>query len=168
VHTAGYRIVRLANGVHSVHSLAHGETFHPVIGPAAEAEALCVRQIGLRDQVRASHAEFVIWDVGLGGAANALTVLRATRDLPCPIRLVSFDETLEPLRFTSSTPPLWAICKVMNRCSGGWPPDTSPCNRSRMGPGRCGGSSTAAISPACCAPAIGRGARAPDRGRRRG
>jgi hypothetical protein len=34
-----YRIVKLASGANSVHSLAHRETFHPVVGPVAEAEA---------------------------------------------------------------------------------------------------------------------------------
>lgn len=94
-----YRLVRLAGGAHSVHSLVHHETFHPVVGPVAEAEALYVRQVKLIDRVREHRGEFVVWDVGLGAAANPLTVLRATRDLRCQIRLVSFDHTLEPLRF---------------------------------------------------------------------
>jgi tRNA U34 5-methylaminomethyl-2-thiouridine-forming methyltransferase MnmC len=97
--TSGYKIVQLANGTHSVHSLAHRETFHPVIGPVAEAEALYVKQLKLPDRLRQHEGEFVIWDVGLGAAANALTVLRATRELPCRLRLVSFDHTLEPLQF---------------------------------------------------------------------
>jgi queuine tRNA-ribosyltransferase len=91
--------VRLANGLYSVHSLAEGETFHPVIGPAAEAEALYVRQLALRERRRTEPGELVIWDVGLGAAANAITVLRHTRDLAGPLRLVSFDCTVEPLRF---------------------------------------------------------------------
>jgi tRNA U34 5-methylaminomethyl-2-thiouridine-forming methyltransferase MnmC len=94
-----YELVRLANGTHSLHSLTHGETFHPVIGPVAEAEALYVNQLRLRERLQNHSGEFVIWDVGLGAAANALTVLRATRDLACPIRLVSFDCTTEPLAF---------------------------------------------------------------------
>src|SRR2546428_10083463 len=96
---AGYQIVKLASGVHSVHSLAHRETFHPVIGPVAEAEALYVRQLRLRERLREHTGELVIWDIGLGAAANALTVLRATQDIPCAIRLLSFDATLEPLEF---------------------------------------------------------------------
>ncbi len=95
----GYSLVTLANGVRSVRSHAEAETFHPVIGPVAEAEALYVRQLRLRERLAAHRGEFVIWDVGLGAAANALTVLRATRDLSCRLRLVSFDHTLEPLRF---------------------------------------------------------------------
>ena len=95
----GYRIVKLKSGTHSIHSLAHGETFHPVIGPAAEAEALYVRQLELVDRLHHQGGEFVIWDVGLGSAANALTVLRATREIHSFVRLASFDATLEPLRF---------------------------------------------------------------------
>jgi len=95
----GYRIVKLANGAHSVHSLAHAETFHPVVGPVAEAETLYVKQLNLVDRIRAHTGEFVIWDVGLGAAANAITVLRATQGLRCTIRLLSFDHTLDPLAF---------------------------------------------------------------------
>lgn len=96
---SNYQLVQLVSGDYSLHSLAHDETFHPVIGPVAEAETLYVKQLRLRERLQQHSGEFVIWDVGLGAAANALTVLRATRDLSCPIRLVSFDCTLEPLQF---------------------------------------------------------------------
>jgi tRNA U34 5-methylaminomethyl-2-thiouridine-forming methyltransferase MnmC len=94
-----YRIVQLANGSYSIHSLAHGETFHPVIGPVAEAEALYVRQLELPVRLRRHAGEFVIWDVGLGAAANPLTVLRATGAIACTVKLISFDRTLAPLHF---------------------------------------------------------------------
>src|SRR3954466_15458090 len=95
----GYQLVKLASGVHSVHSLAHKETFHPVIGPVAEAEALYVKQLRLPERMANHTGEFVIWDVGLGAAANVLTVLRSTRSAHCPLRIISFDHTLEPLQF---------------------------------------------------------------------
>jgi tRNA U34 5-methylaminomethyl-2-thiouridine-forming methyltransferase MnmC len=94
-----YQLVRLANGTFSIHSLAEEETFHPVIGPVAEAQALYVNQLKLRERIRAQSGEFVIWDVGLGAAANVLTALRATRDLVCNLHVISFDRTIEPLKF---------------------------------------------------------------------
>lgn len=95
----GYQLVQLTNGNRSLHSLAYGETFHPVIGPVAEAEALYVNQLRLRERLKNHVGEFVIWDVGLGAAANALTVLRAASESTTPIRLISFDNTTEPLDF---------------------------------------------------------------------
>jgi hypothetical protein len=95
-----YSLVQLANGTTSIRSLAEGETFHPVIGPVAEAEALYVRQLHLAERLAAStDAEWVLWDVGLGSAANVTTALRHLADIPKVLRIVSFDHTLEPLRF---------------------------------------------------------------------
>ena len=97
--SSSYQIVTLSNGTHSVRSLENGETMHPGLGPAAEAEAIYVTQLRLVERLRESKDEFVLWDVGLGAAANALTVLRATREVNSTVRFVSFDNTLEPLRF---------------------------------------------------------------------
>ena len=96
---ANYELVRLANGAFSVRSLAENETFHPVVGPVAEAEALYVNQLKLRKRLESNAGEFVIWDVGLGAAANVLAVLRASADLRGSLRVISFDRTIEPLRF---------------------------------------------------------------------
>jgi queuine tRNA-ribosyltransferase len=100
--TDSYQLVRLRNGACSVRSLADAETFHPGIGPLAEAEALYVRQLQLPERVRASANKFVIWDVGLGAAANALTAIKLigeTLEQPNSIRLISFDQTSEALQF---------------------------------------------------------------------
>ena len=99
LETKGYRIVKLASGAYSVHSLTEGETFHPVVGPMAEAEALYVRQTKLVERITRTRGEFVVWDVGLGAAANPITFLRAASKVRAKIRIVSFDHTLEPLRF---------------------------------------------------------------------
>jgi len=95
----GYALVRVAGGVWSVRALAVGETFHPVIGPVAEAEAVYLRPLRLLERLSAGPGEFVVWDVGLGAAANVLTLLRAARDLAAPLRVVSFDRTLTALDF---------------------------------------------------------------------
>ena len=102
VHSDGYKIVQLANGTYSIHSLAERETFHPVIGPVAEAEALYVKQLKLCERLEKTSGEFVVWDVGLGAGANVLTVLRETKNIPSQIRIVSFDHTMEPLKFAAN------------------------------------------------------------------
>ena len=80
-----------------MHSVEHAETMHPGLGPAAEAKELYVRQLRLVERQREFDGEFVIWDVGLGAAANALTVLGANRQILNNLRIVSFENTLEPL-----------------------------------------------------------------------
>jgi tRNA U34 5-methylaminomethyl-2-thiouridine-forming methyltransferase MnmC len=100
--TEAYRIVKLPNGAHSVHSLAHHETFHPVVGPVAEAEALYVQQLKIRERFEQSAKageEFVVWDVGLGAAANVITLFRALSESQGKLRVLSFDNTPDPLAF---------------------------------------------------------------------
>ncbi|MCW5558346.1 MAG: hypothetical protein KIT22_11005 [Verrucomicrobiae bacterium] len=100
--SGSYQLVQLPNGSWSVRSLEAAETFHPVVGPVAEAEALYVRQLRVRQRLADAHEAreaLVVWDVGLGAAANTLTLLQSVRDLPGRIRILSFDHTLEPLRF---------------------------------------------------------------------
>jgi hypothetical protein len=121
--STNYRLVRLRNGACSIRSLAEDETLHPGIGPAREAETLYVRQLRLPERVRETDGEFVIWDVGLGAAANALTAIRIIREdlamrwssrfsvlpnklklelqhhAPKILRLVSFDLTTDAAAF---------------------------------------------------------------------
>jgi tRNA U34 5-methylaminomethyl-2-thiouridine-forming methyltransferase MnmC len=94
-----YELVQLVNQTYSVRSTEENETFHPVVGPVAEAEALYVKQLNLRERIASHAGEFVIWDIGLGAAANVLTILRAAADLNCSLRILSFDKTIEPLKF---------------------------------------------------------------------
>jgi len=94
-----YQLVQLANGAKTLYSAGYDEKMHPGLGPAAEAELLYVRQLQIRERLMARRGELVVWDVGLGAAANAVALLRATRDLTGHLHLVSFDYTSEPLRF---------------------------------------------------------------------
>ena len=94
-----YQLVQLANGAQTLFSASYGEKLHPGLGPAAEAEQLYVRQLNICQRLKNHAGEFVIWDVGLGAAANAIAALRATKKIPGQLRLVSFDNTREPLEF---------------------------------------------------------------------
>ena len=95
----GYKIVHLANGSPALHSSDYGETMHPGLGPQAEAELLYVRQLNLVERMKGGAGESVIWDIGLGAAANAIAALRATANCSRPLRIVSFDNSAEPLEF---------------------------------------------------------------------
>ncbi len=94
-----YQLATLANGGKTLFSASYGEKMHPGLGPAAEAELLYVRQLQICERLKNNSGEFVIWDIGLGGAANATAVLRATKEIPGTLRLLSFDNTAEPLAF---------------------------------------------------------------------
>ena len=98
-----FELVPLAAGGHSLRSRVNGQTFHPVVGPMAEARGLHVRGTRLVERARAlaPGEEFVLWDVGLGAAANALAAVAAFDEerLPGMVRLLSFDRTDAALRF---------------------------------------------------------------------
>ena len=66
-----------------------------------EARALHVAQQRLVERARASSGPFVVWDVGLGAAANAIAVLEAFSGFAAPpaIELHSFDRTSDALDF---------------------------------------------------------------------
>ncbi len=94
-----FNIVTVAAGTRSLRSLEHGETFHPVVGPMAEARGLHVAQSRLAERSRATTGRFIVWDVGLGAAANSIAVVEALYSSRVPVELHSFDCTLAPARF---------------------------------------------------------------------
>jgi queuine tRNA-ribosyltransferase len=94
-----YQLVQLANGAKTLFSVSYGEKMHPGLGPQAEAELLYARQLRICERLKDHSGEFVIWDIGLGAAANAIAALRATREIAGQLHLVSFDSTDEPLDF---------------------------------------------------------------------
>ena len=95
-----FELVTVQSGVRSLRSRANGETFHPVVGPMAEAVGLHVRQQRLVERAHQTPGPFVIWDVGLGAAANAVAVLEAFAGQPeVRVELLSFDRTTAPLAF---------------------------------------------------------------------
>ena len=102
--TVEYQLIHLPYGACSIRSLASAETFHPVVGAAEEARTLYAEQLQLAKRLSETQGEFVIWDIGLGGAANACAALNALGQAaalsgPRPIRVLSFDRTAGALAF---------------------------------------------------------------------
>ena len=99
-----FELVALSGGIHSLRSRENGQTFHPVVGPAAEAETIHVGGTRLVERANAlpPGEPFVIWDVGLGAAANALAAVRALRvghHGRNGITLLSFDQHTAAVEF---------------------------------------------------------------------
>ena len=65
----------------------------------AEARSLHVAQSRLLERSRSESQPLIVWDVGLGAAANAIAVLEAWEKQTTALELHSFDSTLEPLGF---------------------------------------------------------------------
>jgi hypothetical protein len=97
----GFELVRLQSGLWSLRKTSNGETFHPVVGPLNEARVLHVEQQRLLERAAGLGRALVVWDVGLGAAANALAVVSAFESHGAGLRvdLHSFDRDLGPLEF---------------------------------------------------------------------
>lgn len=87
--------------------MASGETMHSKIGPWEEANSLYVSQSRLPERAKQGRNPLVIYDIGLGVAANSIAVLEAYRKLenPRPLHLVSFESDLSGLRLALSSVP---------------------------------------------------------------
>ncbi|MEO7793208.1 MAG: tRNA guanosine(34) transglycosylase Tgt [Thermoanaerobaculia bacterium] len=100
-------------GFASIRHVASGETMHARTPPMDEARSLYVQQSGLRERLRlgdgedmADAAPLVVWDVGLGAAANAMAAIQCYEEAASStvvggvrgLRIVSFESDLDPLR----------------------------------------------------------------------
>lgn len=98
-----FDIVRTKTGAISIRNKLVNETMHNPVGPWTEANALYIDQPRLREKLAQNmNDEFVIFDVGLGAAANALAALTCIHSMgkkSRPVRIVSFERDLELLRF---------------------------------------------------------------------
>ena len=111
-----YQLVTLTNGITSLCETSNQETFHPGIGPAAEAETLYVGQLHIAQRLAESTEEFIVWDVGLGAAANAIGALRAAQGSEKTLHIVSFDCTEGALPVRDRTCGLTRISARVRGC----------------------------------------------------
>ncbi len=100
-----YEIIEQKEEFHSIRHKLSGEVMHSVCEPIEEARALYVGQIDLATILSLEdQGELILWDVGLGAAANAMATILALEEFYSshePLRalkLFSFENDLDSLR----------------------------------------------------------------------
>ncbi len=93
-----FELVRVQSGAWSLRSVENREVFHPGVGPMQEARNLHVAQQRIPERLRDG---FILWDVGLGAAANAIAAIDAISWAPGNgvVHLHSFDLSTSALSF---------------------------------------------------------------------
>ncbi len=97
-----FEIVTTRTGAISIRDKLTQEIMHNPVGPWEEANSLYIQQSNLAQKLSHPEArEFVIFDVGLGAAANSLAILHCARSVPArrPLKIVSFERDLSLLQF---------------------------------------------------------------------
>lgn len=97
-----FEIVTTSAGAVSIRNKVLNETMHNPVGPWTEANSLYIQPSKLRERLSSGTSEeLVLFDVGLGAAANSLAALHCHQNLsnPRPLRIVSFERETELLRF---------------------------------------------------------------------
>jgi queuine tRNA-ribosyltransferase len=91
-------------GFGSILHVASGEIMHSRTPPMEEARNLYVNQSGLRERLRQADAgTLVVWDAGLGAAANAMAAILCYEELAAtepvrPMKIISFENDLDSLK----------------------------------------------------------------------
>lgn len=102
-----FEIVKTTTGVISIRNKIVNEIMHNPVGPWIEANSLYIDQSQLRERLsETSLDELILFDVGLGAAANALAAIACAQAIhhtntggSRPLRLISFERDLELLKF---------------------------------------------------------------------
>ncbi len=109
-HLGNYEVHKAPQGFASIRQISSGEIMHSRTPPMEEAQRLYIEQSDLAARLRLSPEEdaesaapLVIWDVGLGAAANAMSAILCYEALAAtepvrPMHLVSFENDLDPLK----------------------------------------------------------------------
>jgi tRNA U34 5-methylaminomethyl-2-thiouridine-forming methyltransferase MnmC len=100
-----FEIVTTSAGAVSIRNKVVNEIMHNPVGPWREANDLYIDQSRLRSHLTGSaESDFILFDVGLGAASNAIAAIHACLNLNVPrqrrLHVISFENNLELLRFT--------------------------------------------------------------------
>ena len=98
-----YEVHIAHEGFASIRQVSSGEIMHMRTPPMEEARSLYVEQSQLAQRLAFSAEPLVIWDVGLGAAANAMAAIQCYEEQAAmgpirPLRLISFENDLNSLR----------------------------------------------------------------------
>ena len=113
VTLGAYEIHIAQEGFASIRHVASGEIMHARTPPMEEARQLYIEQSDLAGRVRISADEsaepLVIWDVGLGAAANAMAAILCYEEQAVigpvrPMQIVSFENDLDSLKLARHHP----------------------------------------------------------------
>jgi queuine tRNA-ribosyltransferase len=96
-----YEVQKAWEGFASIRQISSGEIMHSRTDPIEEARELYVEQSHLAERLREkSPKPVILWDVGLGAAANAIAALECheATGVTRPLQIISFENDLDPLR----------------------------------------------------------------------
>jgi queuine tRNA-ribosyltransferase len=105
-----YEVHKAWEGFASIRQISSGEIMHSRTSPMEEARKLYIEQSNLAERLRLSGKQetesaepLVIWDVGLGAAANAMAAINCCEEVAAfgfvrPLRIISFENDLDSLR----------------------------------------------------------------------
>jgi queuine tRNA-ribosyltransferase len=107
-----YEIHRAWEGFASIRQISSGEIMHSRTNPIEEARQLYVEQSRLAERLRSES--LILWDVGLGAAANAMAAIESyeSSSAPRPFRIVSFENDLDSLRLALANPQEFPYLRV--------------------------------------------------------
>jgi queuine tRNA-ribosyltransferase len=100
-----YEVHRAREGFSSIRQISSGEIMHSRTDPMEEARQLYVEQARLAERLRErSNEPLILWDVGLGAAANAMAAIECyeTAKPRRPLHIISFENDLDPLRLAAA------------------------------------------------------------------
>jgi queuine tRNA-ribosyltransferase len=107
-----YEIHRAWEGFASVRQISSGEIMHSRTDPIEEARQLYVDQSRLADRLQSES--LIVWDVGLGAAANAMAAIECHEKSSTsrPLRIISFENDLDSLRLALANPQNFPYLRV--------------------------------------------------------
>jgi queuine tRNA-ribosyltransferase len=100
-----YEVHRAREGFSSIRQISSGEIMHSRTDPMEEARQVYVEQARLAERLRENSAEpLILWDVGLGAAANAMAAIECheTAKAKRALHIISFENDLDSLRLAAS------------------------------------------------------------------